>query len=429
MKKMLFISVMMLVTISLVFSNGIEEKTTQSDLAGKTVNALIFKSSDTDYMIEVLAPRLKEETGINLVIDQVPYEEVRAKQLTDRAGAKRYDIINPCTEWSYEYKQFAAPLNKYIGAEGYPDIEENDFIPYVWNNFNPDLDSISWFPYQPDTRVFFYRKDLLEKEGLKVPQTWDELIAVAEKLTKDIDGDGTIDQYGFGFPAMRGWNLTLAWVPFLFSAGGDLFDNRVPVFNSKEGIDALNLLIKLKDYCPPDVDAYGEYEVNQATVNGNIAMGVAASSITPEVEANGSKVQGLIGTAAFPQKSLDIKPKYSAGLGGWALGVSDYSKAQAAAAYTVMWLTSKDIVTEMQINGRQHASRVSMAQNEELLSVNPHVSTIVGVLSGSKLFFKGVEGAALGELINLRISQAVSGESSPSVALAEAEKDVNNYLK
>jgi ABC-type glycerol-3-phosphate transport system substrate-binding protein len=393
---------------------------------GVEINALIFRSSDTDYIMQELAPRLEEETGIVLKVDQVPYEEVRAKQLTDVAGAKQYDIINPCTEWSYEYRQFAVPLNEYIGAEGYPDIEEDDIIPFVWSEFNPE--GIHWFPYQPDTRIFFYREDLLAQEGLSVPTTWDELLAAAEKLTKDTDGDGKIDQYGFVFPARRGWNLSLAWIPFLFSAGGDMFVDNKPAFNTQAGVDSLNLLLKLKQYGPPDIDTYGEYEVNQAVKNGMIAMGVSATAITPEIEQADSPIKGKVKSTIFPLQSQDIERKHTAILGGWALGVSAYSKHKDAAAYAVMWLTSKDIVTEMQINGRQHAARLSMAKNPELLGVNPHVSTIVDILSGSTLFFKSPQGAAVGELLNVRTAQAIAGDLAPQEALGEAVKDINTLL-
>ena len=394
---------------------------------GTTVNALIFKSLDTDYIIETLAPRLKEETGIELVVNQVPYEEVRATQLADANGAKQYDIINPCTEWSYEYRQFSAPIDEYIGKEGYPDIKEDDLIDFVYNGFNPTGEKY-FIPYQPDTRVFFFNKELLAEEGLEVPTTWDELLEAAKRLTKDTNGDGEIDQYGFVFSAQRGWNLTLAWVPFMFSAGGELFDGTTPVFNSEAGVEAINFLRELKQYCPPDLDAYGEYEVNSAAVNGTAAMGVSASSITPEVEAASSLVKGKMGTAAFPVKIAGQEPKYSAGMGGWALGVSDYSKVKDAAAYTVMWLTSQEIVTEMEINGRMHASRYSQAENKDLLAVNPHVTTIVDVLAKSKIFYEGVEGAALGELVNLRVSQAVSGEMEVQEALDLAAKECSDYL-
>jgi multiple sugar transport system substrate-binding protein len=387
---------------------------------GERVTGLFFKGSDTDYMMSTLAPKLKQLTGIDLVIDEIPYEDVRAKQLADVAGAKRYDIINPCTEWSYEYRQFAAPLDSYIGKAGYPDISQSDIIQFVWKEFNPGT-NVHWLPYQPDTRLFLYRADLLSAAGIAVPKTWDELLAAAEKLTED-------GQYGFVFPAQRGWNLMLAWVPVLFSAGGELFVDNKPVFNSQAGVDSLNLLIDLKQYGPPDIDAYGEYEVNQTVKSGKIAMCVSASAITSEIEAADVPTKGKFKSALFPLQTAGTKRKFTAGLGGWAMGVSNYSKHKDAATYAVMWLTSKDIVTDMEIHGRQHAARLSMATNAELLKINPHVTGIVDVLKGSTLFFKGPEGASLGELLNVRIAQAISGELDPKDALDAAVDDINKAL-
>ena len=316
-----------------------------------------------------------------------------------------------------------------MGDANYPDPELNDMIPYVWKEFNGGKD-IYWFPYQPDTRIFFFRQDLLDASGLKAPTTWAELLNVAKALTKDTNGDGKIDQYGFGFPARRGWNLTLAWAPFLFSAGGELFDdNDQPAFNSKAGLDSLNLLIELKKYCPPDIDTYGEHELNENVKNGLIAMGVSASGITPEIEASGIPVKGKITSTTFPVQSISVKPKYSACLGGWALGVSSYSKNVDAATYAVMWLTNRKNVANMQINGRQHASRLSQANNPALLAVNPHVETIVDILEKSVIFYHGVQGAQIGELLNVRIAQAVSGELAPAKALENAVNDILPLVK
>lgn len=398
------------------------------DFGGVTVNALIFKSTDTDYMIEVLAPRLKEEANINLVINQVPYEEVRSTMLADAFGAQQYDIINPCTEWVYEYFDFATPITEFIGAEGYPEMDLDDIIPFVWNGFNWTED-IYFLPYQPDTRVFFWREDLLEAEGLSVPTTWDEMKEAAAKLTKDTDGDGQIDQYGFVFSGARGWNELLTWVPFTYSAGGMIFDGRTPVFNSQEALDAINLLIEMKQYCPPDVEAYGEYEVIAATQNGSCAMGVSATSICAEIESAASSVAGLIKSGTFPVKAADTDVKYTAAMGGWALGVSQYSKNKDAAAYACMFITNKENSTEMEIQGRAHAARISQGENERLLTANPHVPGIIDVLEGSKLWFEGSEGAALGEIVLVHINKAVCEEVTPEQALADAEAEVLAYLE
>lgn len=72
--------------------------------------------------------------------------------------------------------------------------------------------------------VCFYNKDLFEREGLRDPYelylegnwTWEEYGKCIEKLTKDLDGDGVIDQYGMSNPG--NW-LTQAW---LASNGGKI---------------------------------------------------------------------------------------------------------------------------------------------------------------------------------------------------------------
>ncbi len=55
-------------------------------------------------------------------------------------------------------------------------------------------------PFWTNSLVLFYNKDLFDKEKIAYPdETWDlnKLLLTAKRLTKDTDGDGRIDQYGF----------------------------------------------------------------------------------------------------------------------------------------------------------------------------------------------------------------------------------------
>ncbi|GAB4084522.1 sugar ABC transporter substrate-binding protein [Myceligenerans cantabricum] len=60
-----------------------------------------------------------------------------------------------------------------------------------------------------------YNKTLLEEEGIGLPDedtplTWDEWLDIMKQVTKDVDGDGKIDQWGTGLNVQ--WNLqALAW--------------------------------------------------------------------------------------------------------------------------------------------------------------------------------------------------------------------------
>lgn len=73
-------------------------------------------------------------------------------------------------------------------------------------------------PYETVPTLMFVNKTLLEQEGIQVPSadwTWEDLEAISEKVTKDTNGDGVIDQFGT-------YNYT--WKEAAYSNGAELFD-------------------------------------------------------------------------------------------------------------------------------------------------------------------------------------------------------------
>ncbi len=73
--------------------------------------------------------------------------------------------------------------------------------------------------------VVYYNRDLFREADIPEPEegwTFDRMVDIAQSLTVDKDGDGTIDQYGLGVEA--GSLMRLA--AFIWSAGGELVDDR-----------------------------------------------------------------------------------------------------------------------------------------------------------------------------------------------------------
>ena len=64
-------------------------------------------------------------------------------------------------------------------------------------------DTLVFMPWQNNTMAMIYRKDLFEEKNLEIPETWDEFVEAAKKLTEDLDGDGTVDRYGAAFCGTR----------------------------------------------------------------------------------------------------------------------------------------------------------------------------------------------------------------------------------
>lgn len=101
-------------------------------------------------------------------------------------------------------------------------------------------------PYETVPTLMFVNKTLLRQEGFAVPQsdwTWEHLERICERVTKDTDGDGKIDQFG---------TYNYDWTEAAYTNGGKLFDEdgRQCYINSDEVTEAVkfvNNLNKLND--------------------------------------------------------------------------------------------------------------------------------------------------------------------------------------
>ncbi len=77
-------------------------------------------------------------------------------------------------------------------------------------------------PRDFQTIVLFYNKDMFDAAGLAYPTadwTYDDLLAAAQTLTIDKDGDGKVDQYGFFTDT---WDMELFWSEAIWAYGGDI---------------------------------------------------------------------------------------------------------------------------------------------------------------------------------------------------------------
>jgi multiple sugar transport system substrate-binding protein len=110
-----------------------------------------------------------------------------------------------------------------------------------------ELDGHIWsIPFSANNVAIFYRPSLFAAAGIKnLPQTWEELKTVALQLTRDTNGDRIIDQYGIFLPLGKGEFTVFTWLPFLWSAEGDILTNQAPQLNTPQAATALQLWLDL----------------------------------------------------------------------------------------------------------------------------------------------------------------------------------------
>ncbi len=129
------------------------------------------------------------------------------------------------------------------------DLKAFDFSEDKWNKdymefctYEGKVYGFSEYRTDPRSNIF-WNKTLFEREGLPNlyeihmtdEWTWDKMLEIARKATKDLDGDGTIDQWGLGGMGTE-WGI-------VYSNGGEVikFVDNKPVFglNDPRAIEAL----------------------------------------------------------------------------------------------------------------------------------------------------------------------------------------------
>lgn len=131
--------------------------------------------------------------------------------------------------------------------------------------------------------LLYYNKDLFDQAGVQYPDenwTWDSFLDACQRLTRDIDGDGRIDQYGF---TQSTWiDRLLVWIR---QNGGDYLneDRTRCVINAPEAKEAIQFVIDLwhKYHVAPTPAMAKEQGVNQMFETGRVAIFLTGGWMIP----------------------------------------------------------------------------------------------------------------------------------------------------
>ncbi|WP_262056377.1 ABC transporter substrate-binding protein [Streptomyces sp. STR69] len=283
-------------------------------------------------------------SGKNLTQMFHAYGEAGTEQAIKRY-AKAYSKANVATQWitssDYESKLFATLLTKSAPDmfEFHPQIQMvksgqvadlSDIIDPVKADFNPaDIAShtvdgkIYGVRMIDDPQFFFYRPSLLEKAGVKVPETLDELIEAAAKLTT-----GKVKGLYIGN------DLHAVINPMIWSAGADTLNAQNQIAYHTPGvIEGIKKMRKLFTSGDLLLDAPTDYWDPSALNQGLCAIQFCGMWAMPQFQ---KALGDDIGIFPFP-KTID-SGKQSVYNGGWSMFVNAKGANVDAAKEYVKWL-------------------------------------------------------------------------------------------
>jgi trehalose/maltose transport system substrate-binding protein len=200
-------------------------------------------------------------------------------------------------------------------------------------------------PFFTDAPALYYRKDLLDKYGAKVPTTWKELADTAKMIMDKERAAGNKDMWGIVFQGNSYEGLTcdaLEWVKS--NGGGQIIeaDGTISINNPKaaEAIDMVKGWVGT--ISPPGVLAYQEEESRGVWQTGNAVFMRNWPYAYALGNGGDSAIKGKFDVAPLPKGSAE-GARSAATLGGWNLAVSKYSKNPKEAAELVKWMGSPEM--------------------------------------------------------------------------------------
>jgi sorbitol/mannitol transport system substrate-binding protein len=217
-----------------------------------------------------------------------------------------------------------------------PEYGVDDLIPSIRGGLSVD-GTLYAAPFYGESSFTMYRKDLMEKAGLTMPNapTWAEIKAAAAAMT---DKDAGI--YGICLRGKAGWGENMAFLTAMSNSyGARWFDeNWQPQFDGEAWKATLtDYLDMMTNYGPPGASNNGFNENLALFQSGKCGMWIDATSAGSGVVGKDSTVADKVGFALAPDNGLGKRGNW---LWAWSLAIpAGTAKADAAKTF-IDWATN-----------------------------------------------------------------------------------------
>jgi len=381
---------------------------------------------------EALVNKYMKETGNTVELNVTPFPGMLQKSRNAvQANESEFDILNLNEQW---YMQFYADKLVTPITEIDPDFElAPEVIEYEWAprwdataKYSTQNGEIYGLPINGNIQLYFYRKDLLEQEGLSVPETFDEVEKVAQTFHDP--------------PRMHGFVIRTApanweFQAFLHGHGASIMEldedtgEWTVTIHEDAAVEATKTWLHLgRDFGPANYADIGQADMMSLMLSGKVAQAVMVGAAAPNYDdEQKSAVIGKVGAAVVPGSTSEMRATMS---GIWVMGIPhNLPMERKKAALTFLeWALTKDA----QMYYAQ-AGAIPVRQDVyEELAKDPELGWWMQAMAKSTPYIHAQprlkETPQIVEVIDRRTSEAVIDKLSPEEALWEAAQEIHQIL-
>ncbi len=308
-------------------------------------------------LLKSAAPEFEQATGIKVNLESLQEGQLTTKLTTEfatRSSTVDVFMTRPLQEGKMFYKN-----------GWYEPLTGLDFSDYP-----PNVMSVASFGGKPyivplvtEWQVLYYRKDVLQKAGIKVPTTFTELEAAARAVSSE-------SLAGFASRGKGGAAVTQL-SSYVYNYGGLYLDKGAAVFDSKPALEAIRFYGKLLgSYGPKGITSMSWENIMPLFQAGKIAMWTDASVFYGQI-IDPTKTQipaENVGIATFPAGPRTNSPFI---VTSWGIAVARQSKHKDLARKFVEWATGKELAARGMLANITMARSSVWADQAVVSKINP----------------------------------------------------------
>jgi multiple sugar transport system substrate-binding protein len=354
----------------------------------------------------------KANPNIKVKVTPITWEVAHQKLVASVAGNQTPDVSQLGSTWMGEFAKLGA-------LDEVPDSFSKDaFFEGAWNTNVVEGKTVG-VPWYVETRALYYRTDLAEKAGAKMPPTtWPELREAATKIKK------VTGKYGLALPP----NTTGQWqemLPFVWSNGGDVTDAE-----GNPTLDTPQVVEGLKEYSwyhqqglsPKSVPA--GYAVEKGFVAGDYGMFFSGPWHMSILNDTAPKLKGKWKVAHWPTKQTA-----TSFVGGANLVVFNGSEHKEAAWKFVEFATNPDTQARWYKTVAALPSTKAGWERPELTSADENLKVFQAQLEDAKSPPNLATWEQLATKINTWIERVAAGKASAEDAAKGMQADAQALVK
>jgi multiple sugar transport system substrate-binding protein len=278
---------------------------------GVEVTVLTFTGPQIAEPLQRRAPAFGRSTGASIKVVTVPFSDLYDKILTDIAtGTNSFDAFVFDPQWMGDFVPpgYLEDITDRVKAD--QALKWDDIAPF-FRDFSASYKGRTYtIPLDGDFQMVYYRSDLLKKDGVQPPATWDDYLAVAQRYHgKDLNEDGKAD-YGSCIAKKRAaqsywmsWSIAGSYLQAEGTSQGAFFDVNTmkPLVNNEGFAAALDVYKKTTQYAPADELNLDVGDTRGLFTSGRCALSVDWGDIgTLAIDKKTSTVQDKVGSVILP---------------------------------------------------------------------------------------------------------------------------------